>query len=174
MITIQRLSLADEHKLKEFELANRNFFASMVPDRGNDYFETVSFASRHASLLREQNKGHSYFYLIKNEEDEIIGRINLSDIDHSTLSGQIGYRVGERHTGKGVTYQALDQLKIEMRKKGIKRFCAKTTTENFPSQKVLEKCGFSLLSKDKETFLFNGRRVSFLYYIYDLEPTFRL
>ena len=51
-------------------------------------------------MLIEQADGDSYFYLIRNEEKEIIGRINLVDIDTETQISSLGYRVGEKFTKK--------------------------------------------------------------------------
>ncbi len=52
------------------------------------------------NLLIEQADGESYFYLIRNEENEIVGRINLIDIDSETRISSLGYRVGEKFTKK--------------------------------------------------------------------------
>lgn len=45
------------------------------------------------------------FYLIRNEEKEIVGRINLVDIDTETRISSLGYRVGEKFTKKELQLQ---------------------------------------------------------------------
>ena len=72
-----------------------NIFETMVPNRGSKYFEFEYFQKLLDDLLIEQADGDSYFYLIRNEEKEIIGRINLVDIDTETQISSLGYRVGE-------------------------------------------------------------------------------
>lgn len=70
----------------------------MVPNRGSKYFEFEYFKKLLDDLLIEQADGDSYFYLIRNEEKEIVGRINLVDIDTETRISSLGYRVGEKFT----------------------------------------------------------------------------
>ncbi|TGB05509.1 N-acetyltransferase [Halobacillus salinus] len=135
----------------------------MVPDRGDEYFEPATFSKRHDALLEEQAEAHSYFYLIIENRD-IVGRINVVDIDPSTSFAHIGYRIGKRHTRKGIALKAMGLVQVEMVKKGIKGFYAKTTTNNIPSQKVLERSGFMLAAADEDKFDLNGEMVSFLNY----------
>ncbi len=45
------------------------------------------------------------FILIRNEENEILGRINLVDIDSETRISSLGYRVGEKFTKKELQQQ---------------------------------------------------------------------
>ncbi|MED4207614.1 GNAT family N-acetyltransferase [Neobacillus mesonae] len=106
-ILIERLNSTDAKELYKFEVENRTFFEEMVPTRGDDYYKSEFFKIRHETLLEEQAKGISYFYLIKDKNGSILGRINLIDIDDSHEIGHLGYRVGQQHTGKGVATKAL-------------------------------------------------------------------
>lgn len=163
-ILIEKLKDTDAESLHEFEIENRTFFEEMVPTRGDDYYKPEVFKVRHESLLDEQVKGISFFYLIKDENDSILGRINLVDIDESDKIGYLGYRVGQNHTGKGVAKKALKLfLKQEQNVKQVK---AKTTTNNIASQKVLEKNGFERTETDDEEFEMNGQKLRFVYYIW--------
>ena len=45
----------------------------MVPNRGSQYFDFEYFQKLLDNLLIEQADGESYFYLIRNEENEIVG-----------------------------------------------------------------------------------------------------
>lgn len=107
---IERLQVADAESLYKFELENRKFFEEMVPTRGEEYYNPEIFKKRHEALLEEQAQGGSYFYLIKNEDSSILGRINLVDIDRFHKIGHLGYRVGQEHTAKGIANQALQKL----------------------------------------------------------------
>lgn len=109
-ISLEKLQRADAEKLYEFELENRDFFEKMVPSRGKDYYDFETFKIRNEALLDEQTKGQSYYYLIKNENGFILGRMNLVDIDKSRYLGYLGYRVGEAYTGKGIASKALKLL----------------------------------------------------------------
>ncbi len=90
-ITLEKLQPVDAKKLYEFEIENRDYFEKMVPSRGEDYYNFETFKIRHEALLDEQTKGQSYYYLIKNENGLILGRMNLVDIDKSRNLGYIGY-----------------------------------------------------------------------------------
>lgn len=82
-ITLEALPINDAESLFEFELENRAFFEEMVPSRGDDYYNFEVFKSRHQALLDEHAQGDSYFYLIKNNNSSILGRIDVIDIDET-------------------------------------------------------------------------------------------
>ncbi len=148
-ITIESLQYKDAGPLFEFELKNRHYFEKMVPSRGEEYYNYESFLKRHESLLKEQSEDLSYFYLIKDQNSNILGRINLVDITKN--GGDVGYRIGEENIGKGIAQKALTMLIQTAKNKGIKQISAKTTNNNIASQKVLEKKGFrSILLRGME------------------------
>jgi ribosomal-protein-alanine N-acetyltransferase len=163
-IKLEKLKWADAEKLYEFELENRDYFETMVPSRGEDYYSMEAFKKRHESLIDEQIKGKSIFYLIKNENGLILGRMNLVDIDKSLNLGHVGYRVGEAYTGKGIANKALKLLLRTIIRKGIKEVLAQTTTNNIASQKVLKKNGFKYIKTNDNEFEMNRKRIKFIYY----------
>ncbi|MGY0693708.1 GNAT family N-acetyltransferase [Virgibacillus sp. FSP13] len=165
-ILIEKLQNADAEKLYTFELENRSFFEKMVPTRGDDYYIPEIFKKRHETILEEQAHGCSYFYLIKDKNDSIIGRMNLVDIDKSEKIGHLGYRVGQVHTRKGIASKALKLLEAAT-DQGIIKIKAKTTTNNIPSQKVLEKNGFEHIEHGDEEFEMNGEKLKFVYYLWN-------
>lgn len=163
-ITIEILTENDLKQLYEFELANRTYFEEMVPGRGDDYFHYETFIKRNMELLEEQKNNQCYFYLIKNNAKEIVGRINIVDIDPIKNQADIGYRVGAPHIGKGIASRALSLLLKEVLRLNINILYAKTTTNNIGSQKVLQKNNFIYISTDSETFEMNGQQVFFVHY----------
>ena len=167
-ITLEPLQQADAKELYKFELENRDFFEKTVPSRGEDYYNWETFKIRHESLLDEQMKGQSYYYLIKNQNGLILGRINLVDIDQSLNLGYIGYRVGEAYTGKGIANNALKVLLRTMTNQDIKQIVAKTTTNNIASQKVLEKNGFKPLLTNLVESEMNETNQKFFNYLWTI------
>ncbi|MCA0969305.1 GNAT family N-acetyltransferase [Halobacillus litoralis] len=163
-ITLSKLRHDDAEALLAFEKENRGYFEKSVPSRGDEYFQWAAFLSKHEELLREQEQGLSKFYLIKDEQSRIVGRINLVDIDQSKRLAHLGYRVGEKHTGQGVAVRAVHQLTEIYKKSAIHKVLAKTTDHNIGSQKVLEKNGFKRSQVDDDTFVMNGERVRFISY----------
>ncbi|MGN7408401.1 GNAT family N-acetyltransferase [Sporosarcina sp. SAFN-010] len=161
---IERLTGLDAEDLYKFELENRNFFEETVPTRGDDYYKPEVFKIRHETLLEEQAEGISSFYLIKDVNSSILGRINLVDIDVTHKIAHLGYRVGHLHTGKGVAKKALELLLEIVGQQDVKQVKAMTTTNNIASQKVLEKNGFKQTACDVEEFDMNGQKIKFIYY----------
>lgn len=167
-IKIEKLTHKDAVALYEFEIENRTFFEEMVPTRGDDYYKPEIFKSRHENLLEEQANEISSFYLIKDEQGSIVGRINLVDIDASSRIGHLGYRVGLRHTGKGVAKVALKLLLEKALDQNIKQIKAKTTTTNIASQKVLENNGFERTeTDDEEKVEMNGQWLKLVNYTWN-------
>lgn len=156
-IAIKKLQEEDLDKLYEFELKNRAYFEQIVPSRGDDYYNYEIFKQRNKALIDEQNQGLSFFYLIKNKEGIVLGRMNLVDIKKSKGLGHIGYRVGKAYTGKGIASRALKLLLEKTPQLGIRQILAKTTTNNKASQKVLEKNGFQHIATEDEKFNMNGQ-----------------
>ncbi|MCC2252716.1 GNAT family N-acetyltransferase [Virgibacillus sp. AGTR] len=163
-ILIEKLHATDAEDLYKFELENKYFFEKMVPTRGNEYYKFEIFKRRHETLLKEQAEGVSYFYLIKDKNGSILGRINLVDIDRSQKIGYLGYRVGQLHTGKGVAKKGLKLLLETLTDRDIEQVKAKTTTNNIASQKVLEKNGFEQTKTSDQEFEMNGQKLKFVYY----------
>ncbi|MBG9590182.1 GNAT family N-acetyltransferase [Cytobacillus firmus] len=165
-ISLENIQIKDAESLFEFELENRTFFEKMLPSRGDNYYDFEFFKSRHKALLDEQTQGGSYFYLIKNKNGSILGRMNLVDIDETQNLGHVGYRVGKRYIGKGIASKALKLLLKTANEKGLDKIKAKTTINNKASQIVLEKNGFKYISTSDEVFEIAGQSLKFVYYIW--------
>ncbi|MFA1821929.1 GNAT family N-acetyltransferase [Virgibacillus oceani] len=163
-IEIEKLKATDFEDLFEFELENRAYFEELVWGRGDDYYHFETFINKNKALLDEQSQDLSHFYLMKNKDGFIVGRINLIDIDKTLGLGHIGYRVGKSYTGKGIAKKALQLLLKTVSKQGITQILAKTLTNNIASQKILEKSGFKHVSTSDEEFELNGQRLKFVYY----------
>lgn len=162
---IEKLQVTDAKDLYMFELENRLFFEEMILTRGDDYYNPEIFQNRHEALLEEQVQGNSYFYLIKDKDSSIIGRINIVDIDKFQKIGHLSYRVGQTHIGKNIATKALRLLLETVIDLDIKQVKAKTTSNNIASQKVLGKNGFERLATVGKEFELNGQRLNFVYYI---------
>lgn len=165
-ISINCLQERDAEELFEFEKNNRLFFEQMVPGRGEDYYNFGSFKIRHRELLTEQQENKSKFYLIRDNSGNIIGRINLVDIDTTNDIAEVGYRVGQEYGGKGIGARALKLLlETEI---SVKKIKAKTTTNNIASQRILEKNGFKQVYISDDEFEMNGKKLQFIDYILEL------
>ena len=121
-----------------FELANRDYFALWISDRGDDFYH--QFTERHAAMLAEQAAAISAFYLLV-DEGSVLGRFNLYDIKDATAN--LGYRVAQHVAGRGVATAAVREVcRLAVAQHGLRALTAATASENVASQRVLIKVGF--------------------------------
>lgn len=152
-IRLTLLTREEAESLFLFEKENKDYFERSVPPRPPTYFEYASFKNILEDLIAEQAEQKSFFYLLKDELGELVGRMNLVDIDWQRGTGDTGYRVGEVFTGKGVAMAGLNLMIKEAQIMGLTTLYAKTTLDNIASQKVLEKCEFKKIRIDDKEFI---------------------
>lgn len=139
MPVLERLRPDHAPALLAFERENRAFFAASVPDRGDAYFE--GFDARHRALLDEQESGRIAFHVLVADDGEILGRFNLVDLEGD--SAELGYRLAEKATGRGLATQGVRALcRLAREEYGLSRLTAETTLGNGPSRAVLARVGF--------------------------------
>ena len=146
-------------KLLKFELVNRDFFENTCLSRGDSYYEIDNFKSILEELIEEQEKRLVYMYLIYNDGNEIIGRVNLVDVKIGSFNkAELGYRIGEVHQGKGYATKAIELILEEaVNKYKFHRIEAGTSVNNIGSQIVLIKNGFQFVGKQEKYILLNGK-----------------
>lgn len=164
-LLLTKLQDSDAEKLYAFEMENRLFFEEMVPSRGEDYYQVETFMIRHQALLAEQREKRSEFNLIRDNLGNIVGRINLVDIDPINHVAEVGFRVGKAYVGKGIGTAAVNLLLNKA--VHIKKIKAKTTTNNIASQKTLERNGFKQIYVSDDPFEMNGQQLKFIHYIWE-------
>ncbi|WP_436998447.1 GNAT family N-acetyltransferase [Streptomyces sp. enrichment culture] len=139
MPELQQLSAGHAPAVLAFELANRAYFAASVPDRGDAFFDR--FADRFDALLAEQDAGVCAFHVLIAEDGSVLGRFNLVDIEDHTA--ELGYRVAQRVTGRGVATAAVRNIcQLAVSAYGLRSLRAATAQGNVASQRVLVKAGF--------------------------------
>jgi [ribosomal protein S5]-alanine N-acetyltransferase len=136
---LQRLHAGHAPAVLVFELANRAYFAAIISDRGDDFFD--QFAERHSALLAEQEAGLGAFYVLVAEDGSVLGRFNLYRFQDGTA--ELGYRVAQHVAGRGVaTATVLELCRLAVARHGLRTLKAATSHDNAASQKVLAKAGF--------------------------------
>jgi ribosomal-protein-alanine N-acetyltransferase len=135
---LQRLRADHAAAVLAFELANRAYFAASVSDRGDEFYS--QFTERHSGLLAEQEAGTGAFYVLVAEDDSVLGRFNLYDVEDGTAV--LGYRVAQHVAGRGVATATVRELCQLAARRGLRTLRAATARENAASQKVLTRAGF--------------------------------
>ncbi len=165
-LSIKLLSLEDADKLFEFEIKNRQYFKRIDLPRNTAYYDRDSFQKILEELIQEQQMNQHYMYLVLNEQEEVIGRINLTEVAGEPLrKAELGYRIGEQHQGKGIATAAIELvLKQASELHHLHRIEAGTSPHNLGSQVVLRKNGFRFVGKyNQYIFQANGWTDSMLF-----------
>ncbi|GAB2923193.1 GNAT family N-acetyltransferase [Streptomyces mayteni] len=137
---LERLRADHAPALLAFERANRAYFARSITDRGDAYF--ADFAARHEALLAEQQAGVCHFHVVLDPAGELIGRVNL--VDAAAGTAELGYRIGEPWTGRGVATTAVAEVcRLAAATYGLTELTARTTRDNLASATVLQRNGFT-------------------------------
>lgn len=158
-IIIKLLDQSCEEELFKFELENRLFFEKVGLPRVDSYYDFDNFKIIIKELIMEQEKGLLYMYLIMDDCENIVGRINLVSIMRGPLNkAEIGYRVGEDHQGKGYGTNAVRLVLDEaVKKHKLHRVEAGTSPDNIGSQIVLIKNGFQFVGRYNEYIYQNDK-----------------
>ena len=129
--------------LLRFELENRAYFATRVGDRGDDFFS--DFDARLHALLAEQDAGTCRFHVLVEGDGQVVGRVNLVDLAGG--SAELGYRIAERATGRGLAATAVSRIcELARTEYGLTSLRAGTSADNHASHAVLARAGFQVVS----------------------------
>lgn len=159
MVTIEPVSLENAEEIYKFEVDNRSFFELSLPSRGDDYYVLVNFKNIINEIIDDQNKGSLFMNIIRNEQDEMVGRINLFPIEHERFNCafELGYRIGEKHQGKGYASEAIKIVtQHAFSSLGLDCIQALTSQKNLASQRVLAKNGFEFIKIIRKDVEVNG------------------
>jgi ribosomal-protein-alanine N-acetyltransferase len=138
---LQRLRADHAPAVLAFELANRDYFATFISDRGEEYFDR--FDESFNELLAEQESGTCIFHVLVGENGLVLGRFNLFDLEDGTAV--LGYRVAQHVAGRGVATATVQELCHRAANQyGLRTLRAATNFDNVASQKVLSNAGFVL------------------------------
>lgn len=109
-------------------------------------FQTIEETNEYLEKLINRSNlatGHYWFIRMKREK-KIIGTFGLLDIDDRKGSAEIGYGLSPDYWGRGLFKEALmTVLKYLFLDLQFHRIWVKTQSNNIPSIKALEKCGFT-------------------------------
>lgn len=98
---------------------------------------------------------YTYWLIIDNNTNEIIGRIGFKDIPNQMGEIEIGYGTHSDYRSKGYMTEALKAITrwgFNQTILPIKKIIAKTKSDNIPSQKVLKKARYIYKNQSDELF----------------------
>ncbi|WOO87600.1 GNAT family N-acetyltransferase [Mollicutes bacterium LVI A0039] len=169
-VRLEKLTLENSLEILAFETENRPYFETCLMPREDSYYTVEGFKQLTAKLLKEQENGKCYMYLIKNNEGNLTGRINLFLLDDTSEQiAELGYRIGSNYTGMGIATEAVKLLLKESI--NVKRIIAGTDENNIASQKVLEKNGFICESRTGCYAVINYKAICSLNFVKSIDET---
>ena len=111
----------------------------------------------HTQERIKQKKAYELGIALK-ETSEIIGGMGLCHIDAKRDSAEVGYWLGKKYWGKGITTEALELLmNFAFNELKLHRLYANTFIDNIGSQRVLEKSGFTREGRRKSAVKKDGK-----------------
>lgn len=142
-VSIELVSLKDIDEILKFELANRSWFEQHVPPREDIFYTQLGVKEQVSKFLSLHAEGEMYPMLIRTEFNEICGRINVHRIESENRSGELGYRIGEQFSSKGVASAAVDRIvSYLISESKLLSLKAIVLESNLGSSKVLERNSF--------------------------------
>jgi [ribosomal protein S5]-alanine N-acetyltransferase len=146
---------ADPADVLAFETANRAWFRTSIPDRGDAYYRLDHVRSTLEQAVLEWREGQAYLFVVV-EDGTIIARANLSVRQRSA---DVGYRVAEHAGGRGVATRAVGLLVAEASARGLAALTATTSAEGLASQAVLRANGFREVARVPGELSLHGRTI---------------
>lgn len=143
---LEQVTAQHQDAILEFEIVNRAYFATSIPDRGDAFF--ADYPARHATLLAWQAAGTDRFHILLTDEGKVAGRVNLTCIEHG--QAELGYRIGEAFAGQGLATEAVRQVcELARTSYGLTRLHAAAAVDNRASVKVLLRNGFTITGETR-------------------------
>ena len=86
---------------------------------------------------------HSFWLMIRKQDRTAIGMAGFKGPPGDEREVEIGYGIGEQHRGNGFMAEAVRAICAwALEQRTVDRVIAETETNNTPSERVLELCGF--------------------------------
>lgn len=167
-LLIRPLTLADTELLYQFELKNRAFFEQYIESRGEAFYSEAGVLTHIQELVGLNQQGQHLPMLITDAKGDLLGRVNISQIDNQVREGGLGYRIAQQHTGKGVASRAVKYALEVAREHGLQSLNAMVSTTNDASQKVLSRNGFLVCGMAPQWTSVGGQVIDCMYYKADV------
>ncbi|WP_035372809.1 GNAT family N-acetyltransferase [Pseudoduganella violaceinigra] len=162
---LRTLRPGDADALLAFELANRAWFESKVEARPPGFYSGAGVAHHIADCLAKYEVGTMHPCLLVDDDDSILGRTNLRDIDAASQRAEIGYRIAQHACGRGLAGLALRHMLAQAYSRWqLASVEAYVTVNNPISAHILAKQGFQLVGLEPAHAEVAGQRLDCHHY----------
>jgi RimJ/RimL family protein N-acetyltransferase len=108
---------------------------------------------RRSQYRVKKNTAHAFGIVLK-ETNRVIGVVEIFNIDWDNRSADIGYWLGKKYWNRGLMTEAVKlALRFAFKELKLHRLSTTTFEENLASRRVLEKAGFRLEGKKRQSRL---------------------
>ncbi|MFA0570879.1 GNAT family N-acetyltransferase [Vibrio gallaecicus] len=168
IISVQIVKLSDATELLNFELENRVWFEQHIPPRFDGFYSVSGVKSQIKEFLNLYEDNTMIPMILRTQDGEICGRLNLTMEDSDNNLGVIGYRIGEKFTRKGLATQAIEYMQKYIHDQTqLTRLKAIVLSSNRGSSIALERNGFKVRAHLKEFAMLNGQQMNAYEYIWE-------
>ncbi|GAA1846684.1 GNAT family N-acetyltransferase [Agromyces salentinus] len=141
-VVVRVIEAGDGPALAEAYRRNREHLAPWEPERSEGFFADAVHV-REAAAFVERYEAGTAIPLVLVEGEEIVGRVNLSDLVRGAFqNAHLGYWIDAERTGRGLATMAVGVALHAAREAKLHRVQAGTLVHNAASQAVLERNGF--------------------------------
>ncbi|MGB8819021.1 MAG: GNAT family protein [Rhizobiaceae bacterium] len=140
--------------------ASREFLQPWEPVWSQDELSRAAFKARLRKADSDLREGNAFtFFIFDRKTHLLVGGISLGHVRYGvSMSGQIGYWMGEPHAGKGLMQDAVQILvRYGFETVGLHRLEAACIPGNLRSVRVLENTGFVREGLLKSYLKINGQ-----------------
>jgi ribosomal-protein-alanine N-acetyltransferase len=156
-IVLRPLAAGDAPALLDAYVRNRDYLQPFEPVRSEKFYTLDGQRERLTNQLAEQEAGTLFGWVFVDGE-RIVGTITLSQLVRGPLnSANLGYWIDEEYAGRGLTGAAAAfVVRFAKDVLGLHRVEAGTLLDNFASQRVLAKAGFTEFGVAPQVLHING------------------
>lgn len=120
--------------------------------------------SKASSDLATIDLTENFIWFVKSGA-EVVGNVNLHNVNRHMLTAEIGYMISPQARGKGLATYCVRHLTEQcFEKTPLRKLIAYVHEENLPSRRVLEKLGYRAEGLLREHYLIDGTPASEVIY----------
>jgi [ribosomal protein S5]-alanine N-acetyltransferase len=159
-------TLEDAVDLLAFELENRMFFEASINARTEAYYSPEGICAAIADAAHQARVDAAFQYVVRDDAGTLVARVNLSRVKRAHFhSAEVGYRVAQTASGRGVAAEAVRQLvTLAFSDLQLLRLEATCRPENAASIRVLARNGFQPFGTAKRSFQLHGTWYDLIYF----------
>ena len=163
---LRLLSRSDSRPLLLFETENRAWFELHINPREAGFYSDEGVKKHIEECLSQHQRKAMLPMIIIDDSGEIIGRINLTDINFVLSEAYLGYRIGEKFAGLGIAKRAVEKITQLAKALHLQKLIAFASVDNIASQKVLIHNGFVDVKQHVNFAEVQGKNINCIEYHY--------